>query len=492
MTDQPATAVPGSAKVPSPPAGLEPDAIGVAQDTIIGLANVGPTLSVGLVLAALAAAAAYAGVPAILICLVPMLIIANAYRRLNLWSANCGASFEWVGRAIDPYLGFFTGWLMLAANILGTIAATVVLAPSVLAVFGAISSSTWPNIFIATAVLVAVVVLAVVGIRPTARTQVGMAAVEYTILIGISIWGLVTVLGHHPGTYPITASWFSLSGIGGKGNLAAGLLLAVFLFAGWDATVYVNEETKHRQVNPGRAAVYAVAILAVIYIVAQVGLQGVVSPARLQANSSSALVYIAQALGGGGWAKVMALSLALSVVASVGMGVVSLARISYGMARRRVLPPILSRVNRRFSTPAIASVVMALILIAITWVYLLFTSFATLFGTLIDVDGLLYAAFYVLTAAAMITYYRHRIISNARDTLLAGVLPVAACAFLIWIIFKTVQTASAAEIWSLIGIIAAGILVMLAVRVFLRPQFFSVRRESASNTPEDSASKQNP
>jgi amino acid transporter len=79
--------------------------------------------AVGLVLAALAATAAYAGVPAIPICLVPMLVIANAYRRLNLWSANCGASFEWVGRAIDPYLGFFTGWLMLAANILGTMLA---------------------------------------------------------------------------------------------------------------------------------------------------------------------------------------------------------------------------------------------------------------------------------------------------------------------------------------------------------------------------------
>jgi amino acid transporter len=479
MTERPATA---PSKISTGiPARLEPNAIGVAQDTVIGLANVGPALSVGLVLAALAAAAAYAGVTSIVICLVPMLIIANAYRRLNLWTANCGASFEWVGRAIDPYLGFFTGWLMLAANILGTIAATVVLAPSVLAIFGAISSSTWPNIFIATAVLLVMLVLAIVGIRPTARTQVGMAAVEYTILIGFSIVGLFAVLGHHHGTYPITRSWFSLSGIGGKGDLASGLLLAVFLFAGWDATVYVNEEVKHRRVNPGRAAMYAVAILAVIYLVAQVGLQGVVSPAKLQANASSALVYVAQALGGSGWAKVMALALALSVAASVGIGIVSLARISYGMATHRVLPPILSQVNRRFSTPVIASLVMGLLLIAITWVYLLFTSFASLFGTLIDVDGLLYAAFYVLTAAAMMAYYRHRIVTNAWDTLFVGILPVAACGFLIWIIVKTVQTASAAENWSLIGISAAGILMMIAVRVFLRPAFFSIPRERASS-----------
>ena len=72
-----------------------------------------------------------------------MLIIANAYRRLNMWNANCGASFEWVGRAINPYLGFLTGWLMIAAYIIGTVAEVAVLGPSVLAVFGSSSTSTW-------------------------------------------------------------------------------------------------------------------------------------------------------------------------------------------------------------------------------------------------------------------------------------------------------------------------------------------------------------
>jgi hypothetical protein len=96
MTNGPATTGSGGAAGgPALPGRLEPDAIGVGQDTIIGLANVGPALTVGLTLAGLAAAAAYGGVTIILICLVPMLVIANAYRRLNLWNANCGASFEW-------------------------------------------------------------------------------------------------------------------------------------------------------------------------------------------------------------------------------------------------------------------------------------------------------------------------------------------------------------------------------------------------------------
>ena len=55
----------------------------------------------------------YGSGPILILTAIPMLIIANAYRRCNMWNANCGASFEWVGRAISPYLGFLAGWLMV-------------------------------------------------------------------------------------------------------------------------------------------------------------------------------------------------------------------------------------------------------------------------------------------------------------------------------------------------------------------------------------------
>ena len=462
------------------PARLEPDAIGAAQDTVIGMANAAPTVSVGLTLAALAATAAYAVGPVILLTAIPMIIIANAYRRLNLWNANCGDSFEWVGRAINPYLGFMTGWLMIAGSLVGAISGVVVLAPSVLAIFNASASSTWPNILISTAVILVMLVIAVVGIRITARTQVGMAVIEYAILIGFSVWGFVAVLGHHNGTFPITRGWFSLSGIGGKGSLAAGFLIAVFMYTGWDATVYVNEEVKHRRTNPGRAAIMAVALLAIIFTVSEMDLAGVVSPAKLQANSSSALVYIAQTLGGGGWAKVMALSLALSVIGSTGTAIVIIARMTYGMAIHRVLPAVLGNVNRRFATPAIASIAVGLILIMATWVYLLSSSIANVFTQVINVTGLLYAGFYILTAFAAITYYRRRVFSNVWDALFVGILPLGAAGFLVWIIYRSLQSAPASEVWSVIGIVAAGLILMLAARFVLRSPFFQIGRESAT------------
>jgi amino acid transporter len=407
-----------------------------------------------------------------------MIVIANCYRRLNLWNANCGAAFEWVGRAINPYLGFLVGWLMIMGGIIGTVSTTVVLGPSVLGVFGSNSTAIPANLAIDTVLIVGMLVIAIIGIRLTARTQVGMGLIEYTILIGFAIVGLVAVISHRHGTFPISKGWFSLNGIGGHGSLTAGFLVALFAYTGWDGTVYVNEEVKHRRVNPGRAAMMAVAFMAVIYTLAQVGLQGVVSPAKLQANSTDALVYVAQALGGGGWAKVMAFGLALSVIATTGTGIVLGARVIYGMASHRVLPPFLGNINRRFSTPVAASVLVGAVLLGGTWAYLLSTSLANAFNDAIAVTALLYAAFYVLTALAAIVYYWRRVFSNVLDAVILGVLPLAAAGFLAWIFVKSVQAATSPQVWSLVGIVGVGVILMIVARVVLRPQFFHLRRET--------------
>ena len=226
----------------------------------------------------------------------------------------------------------------------------------------------------------------------------------------------------------------------------------------------------------------AVALLAVIYTLTQVGLQGVVSPAKLQANSTDALVYTAQALGGSGWAKVMAFALALSVIATTGTGIVLGARIMYGMASHRVLPPFLGNVNRRFATPVAATVLVGLTLLGLTWAYLLATSLANAFNDVIAVTALLYTVFYILTALTAIVYYWRRVFSNALDAVILGVLPVAAAGFLGWVVVKTLMAAPSAQIWSLIGIVGLGVILIPVIRFVLRPQYFHLRPETEGRT----------
>jgi amino acid transporter len=479
MTDQ--TVPPIAGMAPTSTARLEPNAISVAQDTLIGLADTAPTVSVSFTLVLLISASAYAGPIVLLITAVPMLIIANAYRRLNLWNANCGASFEWVGRAINPYLGYMTGWLMLAGTLFGTLTPVTALGPSVLAVFNHSANSTWPNVGIATGLVVVMLIISVIGIRITARTQVAIGLVEYVILAVFAVWALTWVIGHHAGTSAISSSWFSLHGIGGKGSLVAGFLIAVFMFTGWDGTLYVNEEVKHRRENPGRAAMLAVGIATVLFMLAQIGFQGVASYKNLNANSTSPLVYIGHLLSGsrvGG--DVFAFALALSVIAATGVGIVLSARIAYGIASYRALPGTLANVSPRFKTPAIATVVAGAILLGLGWIYLLTTSVQNAFSYVLDNTGILYATFYCVTALAAIVYYRRRVMSSFWEALTLGLLPIASVAFLGYVAVKSILSAPAAQNYALLGFLVVGVILIFVARFGLRSTFFQIRRESWS------------
>ncbi|HEY2522436.1 MAG TPA: hypothetical protein VGJ19_20165, partial [Streptosporangiaceae bacterium] len=119
-----------------------------------------------------------------------------------------------------------------------------------------------------------------------------------------------------------------------------------------------------------------------------------------------------------------------------------------------------------------------ILIIALTWVYLLTTSVQNAFNDVVDVTGLLFAIFYILTAVATITYYRRRVFTSLWDAVVLGLLPVAASAFLIWMVVKSLIGAPSSQIWSLIGIVGIGLVLMLIARFGLRSSFFQIPRES--------------
>lgn len=453
--------------------------IGLAGDFVIGAANAGPGLSLSVTLAAIVAATAYGSGPVILLCAVPMLIVANAYRRLNAWNANCGAAFVWVGRSISPYLGWLTGWLMIMANLIGNVAAVTVLAPSVLAVINQNQNARWPNIIIDTAVGALMIAIAVVGIKLSARTQIVLAVIEYGIVIALAVAATFFWARHSAGSYPPSAGWLSLNGIGGKGSLSAGLLFAVFMFVGWDGSANVNEETHRPSVNPGRAVLLAVVFLAFFYALCTMGLQGAVSPHALQANAAAPLVYIGHVLGGTWFGRAAGLAVALSVVAGTGTGFVVLGRIGFGMSSSGALPGALGNLSPRFGTPVLATIIPGVVFIAVTWVYLLVGSVSSAFSALVAGTGILFTAYYILTLLALIAYYRRRVFSGVGNAVMVGLLPLAAMVFLGWIVYKTMAANATNVNWTLAGIVVVGIVLMALVRMTSSgAHYFTSQRET--------------
>src|SRR6202020_2107843 len=155
---------------------------------ILALASSGPTQSIAVTLAALLATVGYASFLPLLICFIPMLGIALGYQRLNAWHASAGATYSWVGRALNPHAGFFAGWIMLMYYSVGTTSLTVPLGTYLLSFFSdSAANNAHAVAAVGSAFDLVVLAVAALGIKISARFQWGWAIFEYGLLIGFAI-----------------------------------------------------------------------------------------------------------------------------------------------------------------------------------------------------------------------------------------------------------------------------------------------------------------
>jgi amino acid transporter len=472
---------------------LAKGAISLLQNVVTSVASSAPGQSSAVTIAALIAASSYAGGFAILVTTLPMLAIAFAYHRLNLWQQSCGASYVWVGRSISPYLGFMVGWIMLAGYGLGTVSDILPIGPSVLSLFGLNASSQWGEAITVAVLGGAITVLAVIGITVAARFQVAMAAIEYAVLLvfaGIAFY--VVFIEHRAGTVHPSWQWLSPSGVGGHGSLIAGMLIAVYLFTGWDTALYLNEETEKPERNPGLSAMISVAVLAAFYFVLVVCLQGVASEAQISNNSASALTYIASRLVSSPWDKFMALAIVLSVLGTTQAFLMSAARISYAMGADRVLPSVFGKISRKHHTPAFATVLFGGLTIGVTWLYVFSSSVSGAFNTVVSTVGVIFAVFYAVTGIATAWFYRRLAGRGVRKALIIAVLPLAGAGVLLYIAARSVQQFPASTRWVLVVIVGIGLVLLAFARLVQRASFFFMGRHTFDPDAPPAAADETP
>jgi amino acid transporter len=430
--------VPAGAQPPDQPGtGLRKGALRIGDIVIMGMASSGPTQSIAVTLAALLATVGYASFLPILICLIPMLGIAIGYQRLNAWQPSAGATYSWVGRALNPHAGFFAGWIMLMYYTVGTTSLTIPLGTYMISFFSnSAAGNTYAVAAVGTAFDLVVLVVAALGIKLSARFQWGWAIFEYGLLVGFAVAAIVGIYGHHlHHTVHIASSWFTVSGAGGFSALVSGLLLAIFLYSGWDTAAYVGEEAKGKQSGP--AGVTSVVLLFIIYAGVILAFQGVAPSKAMQANAANILAFAGNLIGGGFWKQVMIVAVLGGTLASLQAAIVCSSRISFAMGRDRVFPRWFGVVNAEHRTPWNATILFGLLNVAFLWASTLIGSIGKALADIVSTLGLMAAIFYLLTAGTAVWYYRRVIMSGASSFFLGGVLPSLGAAFMGFVIIYT-------------------------------------------------------
>ena len=237
--------------------GLKTGALGFVSNVVIGVASTAPGYSLA---ASLGFVVAIAGVglqaPAILlVSFLPMLFIAAAYYYMNRADPDCGTTFSWVSKAMGPWAGWMGGWAIIVADIIvmANLAQIAGLYSFLLVDWQSAADSTAAVTAVGVLWIAIMTTICVIGIELSARTQVGLLGAELITLALFAIVAFVKIAAGDAGPDAVdpSLSWINPFAIDSFDALVAGMLIAVFIYWGWDSTVTVNEESRELQRDAG-------------------------------------------------------------------------------------------------------------------------------------------------------------------------------------------------------------------------------------------------
>jgi amino acid transporter len=484
--------------------GLKKDALGFVSSCVIGVASTAPGYSLA---ASLGFVVAVEGVglqaPAImLVAFVPMLLIASAYYYMNRADPDCGTTFSWVTRAMGPRAGWLGGWAIIVADIIvmANLAQIAGLYSFLLVGWQSAADSTTAVTLVGVVWIAIMTAICVIGIELSARTQVGLLGAEIITLVIFAVVALVAVATGNAGDNAVdpSLSWINPLEIDNFSAMVSGVLIAVFIYWGWDSTVTVNEESRDATEGPGKAAVLATVILLAIYVIVSVAAQAYDGTQTLIDNADDVLSVLGEQVFGSPLDKILIIAVLTSAAASTQTTILPTARTSLSMARRGAAPASLGAVHPRYLTPHVSTILMGVL--SIVWyVGLTIVSENILFDSIAAL-GLMIAFYYGLTGFACTIYYRRQLTRSVKSFLLIGVGPTLGGLMLLGIFVKSCvdlskpENSESGDSWLGLGpplVIGLGFLLLGVVLMLLwnvrHPAFFRRRPEVAAEPAEGTA-----
>jgi amino acid transporter len=343
---------------------------------------------------------------------------------MNRVDPDCGTTFTWVTRGLGPQLGWLGGWAIVVADIIvmANLAQIAGLYSYLLVGADGAAASTFWVTFLGVIWIAIMTAIVVIGIELSARTQWFLLGAEYLILVAFGIVALVKVYTQNIATEIHPAwSWFFPWEVDSTNALTAGVLIAVFIYWGWDSTVTVNEETEDSARTPGIGGVVATLMLVFIYVLVATAALAFAGVKGLGDHSDDALSFLGKDVFGSGWDKLLIVAVLTSAAASTQTTILPTARTTLSMARHGAAPKSLGRIHSRYLTPHISSILMGAF--SIVWyVGLTIVTENILFDSIAAL-GLMIAFYYGITGIACAVYYRRELLKRVKNFLPIGVAP---------------------------------------------------------------------
>ncbi len=317
---------------------------------------------------------------------------ALSYVRMSNKFPIAGSVYSYVQRAINPHVGFMSGWLILLDYIL---------VPSLLLVMVA----NWGTMLVPNSpwylwVIVFVAFNTFVNIRGISMTRgidFVIFAVEILAVIAFIALGCNFIMGGG-GAGEFNADPLWQPGKVDAHFLAAGISIAALNFLGFDGISTLAEETNEPQKNIGRGILIALGLIIVCFV-AQTYIASLVQPdwqSWSPEHAENAWFYGCEMIGGELFRNIMLIINIVAIgIANIMNAQLAASRLLYSMGRDAVIPRIFGKVHPKYQTPWVGALFIGAVALVLSLV-LTMADLATLvnFGALASFIMLNFAVFW--------------------------------------------------------------------------------------------------
>ena len=320
--------------------------LGLWDLILYGIVAVTPSAPVTVFGLALVMSGGHA-VDTILLAMVAMVLTGFSYGRMAALYPSAGSAYTYVGRGLNPHLGFLAGWAMLLDYLVIPLFCVIYGSLCIQRLFPEIPYVIW-TAFIAGAITY----LNLRGIRATARANQVLVSLMMLVLLAFIFIAVRYVIGQHGWSGLFTLQPFYNPRTFRFGSLATATSFAALTYLGFDSVTTLAEDVH----NPRRSV-----LLATVLVCAFTGLFGGLLVYLGQIawpdyttfpNIETAFMDVTRRVGGPILFQAIAVLLVIANIGSGLTGQVGAARLLFGMGRDNVIPRrVFSYLDPKRNTP---------------------------------------------------------------------------------------------------------------------------------------------
>lgn len=382
---------------------------------------------------------------AFVLCAVIIALVVLCYAEVASRFSATGGPYLYAKEAFGSAVGFEVGWLYWIVRV-ATFAANCNLLVTYLGVFIPGANDGYMRILLVSLVVLIIAAVNLIGVRESATmTNVFTVGKLLPLVIFVAV-----------GAFFVAPANFSFDILPEYGAFSTAVLLLIYAFVGFEASVVIAGETKDPARSVPFGLIAGICVVTVLYIAIQIVAIGTLPTL---AGSERPLADAAASFLGPFGAAFITVGVLISIFGNLNVGVLSSTRLLFAMAEQRDLPAVLDRTHPRLKTPYVSILLTSLVILVLT--------IQSSFLTAVAIATITRLLVYATTCLALPIFRRRKDMPAAPFTVRFGV--AAAVVSFVLIVWLLTNVDFAKEGLAILIAAALGLVIFLLNKYLSRP-----------------------